>query len=255
MNRENQTLAQAMRRCYPLMAACTQAEAIQIHQAAAGIGSDEALRPLVNRYQRIQATALPDIWAISTAEMARDLAIHSQRTNESISLDEIHSQQIYFEALAVKFPELVEEFAENGIIGHPEASEDRPAIETTEAPACGFKWYDKNETLQRCGDIGAEVNGRCYTHRFEAAKVEATKPAPARPDLISWYIQSGLSMWQFLESVAGVISGAGNIEAESLAMEEDGDFIRVKMANVDGMLRHPIEALKTIEALLENLEH
>ena len=53
-----------------------------------------------------------------TADEARDFAIEwQQRFGEvSMSWSEVYEWQLYFEALVVRFPELADEFRENGII-------------------------------------------------------------------------------------------------------------------------------------------
>lgn len=52
-----------------------------------------------------------------TAEQARDKAIEWQnwQAEQSLSYGELAEWRAYFEALAVKFPELADEFKENGI--------------------------------------------------------------------------------------------------------------------------------------------
>lgn len=60
---------------------------------------------------------IPPVEQITTEEEARDLAIewqHSQN-DESMSYDEIHSWQSFFGRQVDRFPNLAEEFTENGI--------------------------------------------------------------------------------------------------------------------------------------------
>lgn len=54
---------------------------------------------------------------VTSAAEARDIAVeHSNREQTAESYSELAEQGNYFEALAGKFPELREEFEENGII-------------------------------------------------------------------------------------------------------------------------------------------
>lgn len=61
---------------------------------------------------------LPDISEVKTADEARDLALDWQiwMGEHDSSYGELISYQEYFEALAEKFPELMDEFKENAII-------------------------------------------------------------------------------------------------------------------------------------------
>jgi hypothetical protein len=61
--------------------------------------------------------AFPKIATVGTADEARDIAIsHSHRNAVAESYSDLFDYGTYFEALAGKFPELREEFIENGII-------------------------------------------------------------------------------------------------------------------------------------------
>lgn len=53
---------------------------------------------------------------ITTAAEARDAAIEWQASQAPMSWGEIADAQAYFEQLADRFPELRDEFEENGII-------------------------------------------------------------------------------------------------------------------------------------------
>ena len=61
---------------------------------------------------------LPDMSEVATAEQAREIAIEWQHRSaeRDHSWSEVIDDANWFEALAQKFPELSDEFAENGII-------------------------------------------------------------------------------------------------------------------------------------------
>jgi hypothetical protein len=121
---------------------------------------------------------------INTAEEARDYAIGWQNwmSKQNISWGEVSEWEAYFQQLVERFPELKDEFAENGIIGK-EASLRRKADDEESGYANQFFYDEDTHSLKRKDAPGkgqkAENGGAVATEERPVPMPPETKATPA----------------------------------------------------------------------------